>query len=171
MMQSPTAATVKPSTTLIVSSRCGSRGAGAGGCCATIATLASTRTDPTSGAPRMEPPWRKNSGPKNKGPGTEIRSPGHDVAVAGRADSTHQRAGSRVDHDPLDGAHAAHVAHVELMALRGQAVAHVLREHLPRQELPEDVVRIVGIAEAADTGHARAERARRPGREGPSARR
>src|SRR5436190_282514 len=107
-----------------------------------IATLASTRTDPTSGAPRMEPPWRKNSGPKNKGPGTEIRSPGHDVAVAGRADSTHQRAGSRVDHDPLDGAHAAHVAHVELMALRGQAVAHVLREHRRRQQLPEDVVRI-----------------------------
>src|SRR5216117_3680656 len=105
-MQSPTAATVKPSTTLIVSSRCGSRGAGAGGCCATIATLASTRTDPTSGAPRMEPPWRKNSGPKNKGPETKIPTPSHDVALVGRAVAAPQRAGSPVKHDPLDGDHA-----------------------------------------------------------------
>ena len=39
MMQSPTAATVKPSATLIVSSRWGSRGAGVGDCCAMMTAL------------------------------------------------------------------------------------------------------------------------------------
>src|SRR5436190_5327045 len=45
MMQSPTAASVTPSARLMVSSRCGSRGAG-GGCWAAMATPASTRNDP-----------------------------------------------------------------------------------------------------------------------------
>ena len=51
-MLSPTAASVKPSATLIASSRCGSRGAGGGGCWAAMATPASTRNDPMTGMRR-----------------------------------------------------------------------------------------------------------------------
>src|SRR3979411_1071687 len=65
MMQSPTAATVNPSATLIVSSRCGSRGAGAGGCWAAITVPARTRTDPTNGVRRMEASFGGEAAPRD----------------------------------------------------------------------------------------------------------
>jgi hypothetical protein len=47
---------------LIISSRCGSRGAGGVGCCAAIAAPATTRTDAISGARRIEGLLAKKSG-------------------------------------------------------------------------------------------------------------
>jgi hypothetical protein len=59
-----------------------------------------------------------------------------------------QDAGARVDHDPLHRPDPFHVAQVELVPLRGERVAHRLREHRRREQLAQHEVRRIRVAEA-----------------------
>src|SRR5262249_40103955 len=109
--------------------------------------------EPRTPDPQNPEPRTQNENAEPRTPNPEPRtpfefSPRHHVTVARGTDPSHQRAGARMDHDPLHRTDALHVAQIELMPLCGEAVADRLRPHPWSQQLAQHIVRVVRVAEA-----------------------